>query len=85
MTHTEVLKRFSRCELQQQAESGAIPKMFETKSDELAALTRIVRLQNNFDQYQQLSKVENRKSNGGVIGNILRQGRIIQTKRITFV
>jgi hypothetical protein len=38
LTHTEVLKRFIRCELQQQAEttSGAIPKMFETKSDELA-------------------------------------------------
>ena len=39
LTHTEVLKRFIRCELQKQAEttSGAIPKMFETKSYELAA------------------------------------------------
>ena len=39
LIHTEVLKRFIRCELQQQSEttSGAIPKMFEAKSDELAA------------------------------------------------
>jgi hypothetical protein len=39
LTHSEVLKRFIRCELQEKAEisSGAIPKMFENKSTELAA------------------------------------------------